>query len=65
MSTEIIPSVIDKLGAKTNPWDMRELGCDELLEVCQEVIDAVCSDGHILTKKDVIYKVVCSRRDHE
>ncbi|KAI0739089.1 hypothetical protein C8Q80DRAFT_1275265 [Daedaleopsis nitida] len=58
MSTEIIPSVLDRLGAKTNPWDLREHGGDELLQVCQEVMDAIFPDKYVLTKKDVIYKVI-------
>ena len=59
MSTEFVPSVLDHLGNKTNPWALNEQGNNELLNICRTVLAAVCPDaGYTLEKNDVIYKVV-------
>ncbi|KAI0374579.1 hypothetical protein BV20DRAFT_1048639 [Pilatotrama ljubarskyi] len=59
LDTEIVPTVINYVGTKRDPWDMREHGRDELLRICQEVLELVCPrDAYDLEKDDVIYKVV-------
>ncbi|KAL1940124.1 hypothetical protein VTO73DRAFT_9459 [Trametes versicolor] len=58
LDTHIIPTVIDYYGAKANPWDLQELGRDELLDLCQVLVDEVAPRvGHDVKKSEPIYKL--------
>ncbi len=57
--TEIIPTVLEYFGAKKDPWNAREHGPDELLNLCQELLNDLCPRAEYrLAKTDIIYKVV-------
>ena len=57
--TELIPTVLEYFGAKVDPWNTQEHGRDELLNLCQELINDLCPQAdYVLTKQDIIYKVV-------
>ncbi|KAI0351105.1 hypothetical protein OH77DRAFT_969345 [Trametes cingulata] len=59
IDTEIVPTVINYVGTKRDPWDMREHGRDELLQICQDVFNLVCPrNAYDLEKDDLIYKIV-------
>lgn len=59
LEPSIIPTVINYYGAKENPWDLQELGRDELLDLCQTLVDEVLPrKGHIVKKSELIYKLV-------
>ncbi|KAI0688828.1 hypothetical protein C8Q76DRAFT_803289 [Earliella scabrosa] len=56
---DLIPTVIEYYGAKVDPWNSQEHGRDELLNLCQDLINDLCprADYH-LTKQDILYKVI-------
>lgn len=57
--SQFIPTIIDYYGTKRNPWDLREQGSDEFLEVCREALKAVCPNAdYVLEKSDVAYRIV-------
>ena len=59
--TEIIPTVLEYFGAKTDPWNAQEHGPDELLDLCQELVNDLCPRAEYrLSKNDIVYKVVCT-----
>ncbi|KAI0643496.1 hypothetical protein C8Q79DRAFT_1012765 [Trametes meyenii] len=59
LTTHIIPTVLEYFGAKKNPWNTQEHGRNELLGLCQELIDEVCPHvDYELTKTDIVYKVI-------
>ncbi|TFK84481.1 hypothetical protein K466DRAFT_567207 [Polyporus arcularius HHB13444] len=57
--TELIPTILEYFGAKTDPWNTREHGPDELLNLSQELLNDLCPRAEYrLSKSDVIYKVI-------
>lgn len=59
LTSKIIPTVLDYFGAKKNPWNMRDHGRTELLDLCQQLINGACPYAdYELTKSDTVYKVV-------
>ncbi|KAI0323376.1 hypothetical protein GY45DRAFT_1376367 [Cubamyces sp. BRFM 1775] len=58
-SAKIVPTVLDCVGSKRNPWDLQEDDRDEFLTMCQDIIDMVCDDGtYRVTKQDTVYRLI-------
>ncbi|EIW51505.1 uncharacterized protein TRAVEDRAFT_54437 [Trametes versicolor FP-101664 SS1] len=56
--SKFVPTIIDYYGTKRNPWDLREHGSDEFLEVCREALKMACPDvDYTLEKSDVAYRI--------
>ncbi|KAI0324131.1 hypothetical protein GY45DRAFT_1396239 [Cubamyces sp. BRFM 1775] len=59
-SAKIVPTVLDCVGSKRNPWDLQDEDRDDFLMMCQDVIDMVCDDGtaYRVTKQDTVYRLI-------
>ncbi|KAH9900046.1 hypothetical protein C8Q73DRAFT_787875 [Cubamyces lactineus] len=51
-STKIVPTVLDCVGSKRNPWDLQEEDRDEFLNLCQDAINMACDHGCYAFERD-------------